>query len=41
MTNTRFYVYHPLRREWKAVNNMLAVILLQKVSGYTLVAKVK
>ena len=36
-----FYIYHPIRREWKAVNNMLAVVILQRVSGYTLLAKGK
>ncbi len=36
-----YYVFNPVTRTWKCVNNMLAVIVLQKVSGYTLVAKGK
>jgi hypothetical protein len=36
-----YYVYNPMTREWKCVNNMLAVVVLQKVSGYTLLAKGK
>lgn len=41
MSPIRFYVYHPITRNWKGVNNVLAVVIAQKVQGYTLVAEAK
>ena len=36
-----YYVFNPVTRTWKCVNNKLAILLNQKVYGYTLVAKGK
>ncbi len=37
---TKFHIFNPITRNWKTVNNKLAVTLA-KSNGYTLVAKAK
>ena len=37
----KYYIFNPVTRDWKCVNNMLAVLLYQKIYGYSLLAKGK
>ncbi len=37
----KYYAFNPMTRTWKCLDNKLAVLVYQKVYGYTLVAKGK